>query len=141
MKKTGSGFEYMKERDADLLNAYRKCISSCGNIELSKIWTHMSRMPSSRFWVSEERASIVMAKMFRGDMLNEMTPTKREMYHELFSRVVKIRQEKPELSMLCACAIAVNTPAPKFYMTPLTIRENCYRAKRRWHEGRKKKLQ
>ena len=69
-----------------------------------------------------------------------MRPCKREMFHEIYKRVVRLRLQKPELSIYKLCFTVVNQPAEKFYMTPLSIRETIYKIKRDFYKERKKKL-
>lgn len=140
MKNFGSCFEYEQERNADLIRAYHEDISSCEVIRLSEVWQRIASMPSARFWVSEERAAIVVARMMKGDKLEKMRPLKREMFTEIFKRVKKVLEGEPELSIYNCCIRVVNTPAPKFYMTPLSIRVTIYKIKRQWNKERKKKL-
>lgn len=78
--------------------------------------------------------------MLKGDKLEKMRPLKREMFTEIFKRVKKVLEGEPELSIYNCCIRVVNTPAPKFYMTPLSIRETIYKIKRQWYKERKKKL-
>ena len=97
-------------------------------------------MPASRFWVSEERAAIVVSRMLKGDTLKYMRTCKREMFFEIYEKVLKLQQQKPDLSIYKLCFIAVNQPAKKFYMTPLSIRETIYKIKRDFYKERKRKL-
>lgn len=122
------------------MRAYNEDISSCKVIRLPEVWQRIANMPSARFWVSEERAAIVVARMLKGDKLEKMRPLKREMFTEIFKRVKKVLEGEPELSIYNCCIRVVNTPAPKFYMTPLSIRETIYKIKRQWYKERKKKL-
>lgn len=121
------------------MRAYNEDISSCKVIRLPEVWQRIANMPSARFWVSEERAAIVVARMLKGDKLEKMRPLKREMFTEIFKRVKKVLEGEPELSIYNCCIRVVNTPAPKFYMTPLSIRETIYKIKRQWYKERKKK--
>lgn len=139
LKNYGSFFEYEQERNADLIRAYREDISSCKVIRLSEVWQRIANMPSARFWVSEERAAIVVAKMMHGDKLEGMRPLKREMFFEIFRRVKKLRAEYPDVSIYKCCIRVVSSPAPKFYMTPLSIRETIYKIKRSWYKERRSK--
>lgn len=46
---------------------------------------------------------------------------------------------EPNMSLYECCVRVVNSPAPKFYMTPLSIRQTIYKIKRKWYEERKRK--
>lgn len=140
MKNFGSFFEYEQERNADLIRAYHEDIEGCEVIRLDEVWQRIANMPSSRFWVSEERAAIVISRMMKGDKLKNMRPLKREMFMEIYRRVLELQKAYPDTPISKLCFRAVNSPAPKFYMTPLSIRETIYKIKREWYEERKKKL-
>ena len=130
MKHKGSKFEYQDERDKDLMRAYHEQIASCDTIVLSDIFRNVVEMPSARFWVSEERAAIVIAKMFRGDKLEKMRPNAREMYFEIYKRVVSEMETYPDKSIAEIVFQVIRQPAPKFYLTPDTARVIVTRIKR-----------
>lgn len=141
VRKNGNYFEFEEERNQDLMRVYRKEIAACEVIRINDIWKRMAEMPASRFWVSEERAAVVVAQIARGEKLLEMLPSKREMFHEIYNRVMAIRQHSPHLSIYRCCIHVVNSPAPKFYMTPLSIRETIYKIKRQWYRQRQQQKQ
>lgn len=139
MKHFGSYFEYEQERNADLMRAYREDLETCKVIRLPEVWRRIANMPSARFWVSEERATVVVSKMLKGECPNNMRPLKKEMYLEICRRVKLLLDCQPDMSVFQCCVQVVNSPAPKFYMTPLSIRETIYKIKRQWYNERKKK--
>lgn len=130
MKHKGSKFEYEDERDKDLMRAYHEQLESCDAIVLSDIFRNVVEMPSARFWVSEERAAIVIARMFRGDKLEKMRPNAREMYFEIYKRVVSEREKYPDKSIAEIVFHVIRQPAPKFYLTPDSARVIVTRIKR-----------
>ena len=140
MKHKGSKFEYEEERDKDLMRAYREQIAICNTIVLSEIFTKVVLMPASRFWVSEERACIVIGKMMRGDSLHKMRPTTREMYLEIYRRVCSIKKEQPDKPISEIVFQVVGQPAPQFYLTPDSARVIVTKIKRRFYENNKKRL-
>lgn len=107
---------------------------------MDEICERIANRGSKRFWVSEERAAIVIARMMRGDRLRKMKPLKREMYFEIFRIVKRLKEQYPDMPIYKLSFKAVNTPAPKFYMTPKSIKVIIYKIKRGWYEERKKKL-
>lgn len=131
MKHKGSKFEYEEERDKDLMRAYREQLSLCDSIILSDIFRKVVLMPSSRFWVSEERASIVVASMMKGDKLERMRPTTREMYKEIYKRVRKQKEEHADKSLSEIVFCVIRQPAPQFYLTPDSARVIVSRIKRK----------
>lgn len=140
MKHKGSKFEYQDERDKDLMRAYHEQIASCDTIVLSDIFRNVVEMPSARFWVSEERAAIVIARMFRGDKLEKMRPNAREMYFEIYKRVVSEMETYPDKSIAEIIFQVIRQPAPKFYLTPDTARVIVTRIKREKYRNVFKRL-
>jgi hypothetical protein len=139
LKHDGSTFEYEQERNQDLMRAYYEDIAACEVIRLTEVWQRVANMSSARFWVSEERAAIVVARMMKGDKLKEMRPMKREMFQEIYNRVMEMHKLHPKLSIFRLCIFVVNSPAPKFYMTSLSVRQTVYKIKRQWNKHRMQK--
>ena len=141
MKNCGSTFEYTKERDEDIMRAYLQLIRDCDTIELNDIFRQIVNMPSKRFWVSAERAAIVIWRMIKGDTLADMLPTKREMFTEIYHRVMKLREANPSASIYELTIQVVAQPAPKFYLTTGSAKVIIYKAKKRWYKERRQQLQ
>ena len=144
MKYKGSQFEYKDERDADLLRAYREIISVMGNISLPEVAAKIAATPSKRFWVSEERANIIICKMEKGISISGMIPTKQEMFKEIYARYVSMKKSHPSLAKKDIIFKVCNEPAPKFYLTIKSILVLLNKArreeKRKCYERRKKIL-
>lgn len=140
MKNKGSKFEYEEERNNDLMRAYRKQIEICNTIVISEIFSKVVLMPAERFWVSEERACIVIRRMMRGDTLHKMRPTTKEMYHEIYRRVCSIKKEQADKPLSEIIFHVVNQPAPKFYLTPDSARVIVTKIKRSIYQNNKKRL-
>lgn len=140
MKHFGSYFEYEQERNDDLMRAYHEDIAACKVIRMPEVWQRVANMPAARFWVSEERATFVVSKMIKGQKIESMRPLRKEMYQEIYNRVKLMLQHNPQLSVSQCCYRVVASPAPKFYMTPLSVRQTIYKIKRKWYQERKKKL-
>ncbi|MCR5587994.1 MAG: hypothetical protein K6F72_00075 [Bacteroidales bacterium] len=132
MKHTGNKPHYVKNRNRELLAAYRKALDNAdGNIRLPDICRTAANTPCSRFWISEERARDVITLMLKGQYaLDEMKPLTREMYIEIFHRVSRLRDEKPDDSLYDLVFAAVNSPAPKFYLTPESVLQIIWRIRR-----------
>ena len=140
LRRKGSVYECESERNAALIRAYHREISRSGEIRLGEVFERISLSPCDRFWVSEERCTIVMRRMEHGDRLTGMLPLRREMYEELYSRYILVRKLHPDWTFSRCCRMIVVSPAPKFYMTPLSVREMIYRIKREWYRKRKMRL-
>lgn len=139
MKKIGSTFEYEDMRDADIMRAYREQVSRYCCNSMSEVFRAIVDMPSRRFWVSEERAAVVVAAMFRGEQPATMRAAKREMYGEIYQRCVALRDANPAMPIRDIVAAVVKQPAPKFYMTPGSVKVLFYKIRGRWQKERLKK--
>ncbi len=140
MKPKGCKFEYERERDADLLRAYRQLLGQVQRISSDDIYEKLVNMPSKRFWVSEERASIVISLMLKGKDTNIKTPDRKEMFDEIFRRYIKMKKERPELSHNDIIFDVLRQQAPKFYTTPKTAKFLLVYAKKRLLENKQKSL-
>lgn len=145
MKKKGfSNFEYEHERNQDLMHAYKVALSRqfhSGDdaIRLMDVFREIAEMPSQRFWVSEERAAIVVSDMMKGNKLKYTAKMKKEMFSEIYRRFIKLKRHKPHLTTLELVTEVCNQPAPKFYLTPKSIKVIIYKIKRKWYEKRKQR--
>lgn len=144
MKYKGSQFEYKEERDADLLRAYHEIISVMGNISLTDVAAKIAATPSKRFWVSEERANIIISKMLNGKSISNMNSTKQEMFNEIYKRYLSMKEACPSLAKKDIIWKVCNEPAPKFYLTIKSVLVLLHKArkeeKRRCYERRKRRL-
>ncbi len=116
------------------MRVYQEELSKAGYIVMPKIFEQVANSPCSRFWVSEERAAIVISTLLAGKVIPNMRKNKREMFDEIFRRFLIAREQYPEKSIYALAIMVVNQPAPKFYMTPRTVGELIYRIKNGWYE-------
>ena len=141
MKHKGSLMEYSQERSDDLMRAYDEYIASCDHIRLTDVCDNIVNMPSRRFWVSETRASLVVSAMMKGEArLESMCSSKKEMYEEIYRRVMEMKKDCPDLSVSELCDRVVAQPAPKFYLSPGTALIMIYKARREWQRRKWLKL-
>lgn len=140
MKHKGSKCEFEKERNNDLMAAYHQLMEATEYINHQTIFKEVVNMPAPRFYVSEERAKIVLYWLMRGDSLDKMLPNRREMFQEIYRRVMELRKKQPELTVFELAIKVVHQPAPKFYLTPDSAKIIILKAKRQWYETRKKRL-
>lgn len=135
MKHFGSIMNFTKQRNEDLERVFRKCILEAKKIVLSEIFAKVAESPSVRFWVSEERAVIVIKLMLANKPLPPMRDNKKEMFLEIYGRFCNMRPKYPHLSIRELVSIIINQPAPKFYLTPRTVGEMIYRIKSGWYDN------
>ena len=144
MKYKDSRCYFIQERDADLLSAYQKIIKVRDNIRLSEIEQKLAQSPSRRFWVSEDRAYIVILDMLKGKSLDNMLPTRKAMYQEIFRRFQIHKSNEPQLSNMEIIKRVCAEKAPSFYLTPQSIHVILSRVrkeeKQQCYEIRKKRL-
>ena len=67
MKHPGSCSEFSAQRNAELLRAYRNVLSKKSYFNVNSDFNMVVNEPCSRFWISEERAMIVVSAMLRGE--------------------------------------------------------------------------
>lgn len=134
MKYYGSILDFTQERNQELMRVYQDKLSKAGYIVMPKIFEQVANSPCSRFWVSEERAAIVISTLLAGKVVPNMRRNKREMFDEIFRRFLIVREQYPEKSIYALAIMVVNQPAPKFYMTPRTVGELIYRIKNGWYD-------
>ena len=118
MKKKGTISQLQHERDDDLMRAFQQELAGRPHILLPEVLNAVVSSPSKRFWVTSERAAIVIYNMMKGDELEHMRPLKRKMFREIYRRVMKLKANYPQLSIPILAEQVVAEPAPEFYITP-----------------------
>lgn len=140
MKHKGSGMEYAEERARDLMRARDECMASMRRVRMPEVYARVVAMPSRRFWVTGMRASQVISRMGREGAADDMRPLKREMFMEIRRRVEELRKRMPGLTLAEYCERAVESPAPKFYLTPGSAKVIICKARKKWKEEKLKRL-
>ena len=139
MRNNGSTFEFTTERNEELLKSYRMILGKYRHIDTDVVAEELANSPTSRFWVSEERAAVVVGNMMNGkNVLDDMRPTKREMFSEIFRRTMELKDKMPHLKICDLVSKTVNSPAPKFYMTPRTAMETIRKIMKGYYKNRTK---
>lgn len=134
MKSLGSVLAFTCERNAALLSAYRRHVGAASFIRLNEIGQKIVDSPSPRFWVSEERAAAVVSAIMRGKpVLETMRPSKREMFEEIYRRVVALKARHPDWTLCRLVFEVVNSPAPKFYMEASSALERLFKIRNGWY--------
>lgn len=133
-KHFGSIMDFTRERNDDILRAYREQLALADYIIMPEIFEKVAESPARRFWVSEERAAVEVSRMLAGKPFPRMRANKREMFEEIFRRYMALRDLHPEKSLFALVSSIVHQPAPKFYLTPRTVGEFIYRIKNGWYD-------
>lgn len=140
MKYHGCILEFTEQRNRELMRAFHETLADKSFIDISEVSQIIVNRPCSRFWVSEERAMVVMAALFKGKpVLETMRPTKREMFQEIYSRVLALQKQRPDASLYELVLKVVNSPAPKFYMRPRCAMEIIYKIKKGFYDKQRKR--
>ena len=131
MKHAGNTSDFIEIRNKELLMAFRKVLKEKPQFDINWDFTFVVNTPCSRFCISEQRAAVVISAILRGQpVLQAMRPTKREMFLEIYSRFIALRIDHPDAPLNDLVFMAVNSPAPKFYMKPRHAREIIYKIKK-----------
>lgn len=139
-KIVGSTLEYTEERITALMEEYDRYIASCEYIRMSEVFDHIVNQPCRRFWVSNIRAAVVVARMLKGCKLKNMRPSKKEMFQEIFRRVCKMKEQFPSMPLFQLVAEVVAQPAPKFYLTASSAKIMVYKAKKEWYARKRQRM-
>lgn len=127
--------DFTHQRNADLMRAFRHHLALAGYVIMPEIFARVAASPSSRFWVSEERATVVISAMLAGKPLPRMRHNKREMFAEIYRRVIIMRRQHPDKTLQEIVSLVISQPAPCFYLTPRTVGEIIYLIKKGWYDA------
>lgn len=136
MKYFGSIMDFTHERNEDLMRVFREFFDKSDFIIISDLFQRVADSPSKRFWVSENRAAVVISAMLAKKRLPKMNPNKQEMFNEIFRRFNILREQRPDISFRELIAEVISQPAPKFYLAPRTVCEYFYRIKNGWYRNK-----
>ncbi len=136
MRKKGNVFILSDRRDRDLLRAYNEQVGRqlrlYGRVVQTGLMERVVASPASRYWVSSERACVVIGKMERGESIAYMNPAKRRFYNALYNAFLTYRKEHPEVqARKHVVEMVVMQPAPCFSVTPRVARNIIQRVRRK----------
>lgn len=127
MKKPGSTSSYTPERNMALLAAFRHELRVRRLINLDDIFAHIATNVSApRFYVSEERAVLIIKHHLRYGKWLLRSELRRSMFERIESIALRYISEGEAATLVDAIYLAVNDPAPSFYLTPRTVRTYLY---------------
>ena len=131
MKKKNCRCEFASERSESLLKNFRASLAVQSQISAQKAFREAVDAPAPRFWVSEARAMRIVSMMMKGiDILDSMHPEKQRMYKEIFRRVMRIKENSPEIPLGDIVFQVINDPAPCSYITWQYASKIIYRKKK-----------
>lgn len=140
MKRKNARFELEQERFDDLMRVFHECLAHTRHINTNQLLAMAIELPSSRFWVSEERATIVVSDMLKGKSIQHMNNNKRRMYEEIHKRVLSILKHSPNLPISRVVADVIQQQAPCFYMNIDNARRIYFPQKKQWYQKRLKRF-
>lgn len=127
MKHKGQKYQYAEEFERDILQVYRNMkrehLNRYGHISRITLLTAVVNSPAKRFYTSEEQAARVIRGMLKGQLYPKMKPLTKEMYLEIFARVKAHLRYHPDTCIQHLVERIVQSPAPKFYLTPRSLEQ------------------
>lgn len=124
----GNRNPYIDQRDHELYRAFckakEKMLKERGRISLSDAVDAARKSPASRYFVSEQRASIVLRHIMNNRApLETMTETKNRLFRHLYVKYKALKSENPEATHEELVVMACASPAQEFYITHKTAIE------------------
>lgn len=135
MRKKGSVCQTADQRNRDLLRAYKelagKQLHLYGRINRASLLEQVVNSPAARFWVSSERACVIIYKLERGESIGYMKRNKVRFYTELYQTFLALRRRHPGMCTKHLVEMAVVQPAPCFPVTARVARNLIEKTRRR----------
>lgn len=124
MSKNIESYALIQAMREDLMECYREVAPNCLNQEGA--WRRTIKHPAKRYYVTPKQALQRASKYLRGDHseINAMKRQRRRMWVSLMG-VIKEVADMPEnvgKPLLHICRIAVERPAPEFFLTKYSIK-------------------
>ena len=116
----------LKRRKRQALYAlYKKGLEEGKFTSMRDAGRYLCRQPAPCFYISPERASILVGRLIAGNPIDDLHKTQQRMVHKLFMMYKDFLCEHPDttLSRVSIMNILVDGPAPEFYMTAGAIRK------------------
>lgn len=134
MRKKGNVFLLEEERNKDLMRVYREVIThqlqAKGAINMKQALALIVNSPSSRYWVSTDRACSIIYKMNKGVSLDKMKRNTLIFYRALYADFLNYKSLHPELPIKHIVEIIVQNPAPCFLLSPRVAGMIIYKMKK-----------
>ena len=143
MRKEGAVFSMTRERNLDLLRAYRETLYKCMETDEELVYMNILRAtvnsPASRYWVSVERASSVIYQMNKGIPV-KMKENSRFFYESLFREFKEYRETHPDMPIKHIISIVIERPAPCFVLAPESAKSIISKMKKECYQQRLRRL-
>ncbi|MCD8266755.1 MAG: hypothetical protein LUC33_06325 [Prevotellaceae bacterium] len=135
MNKKGTHSEITYGRDSELTSLYHALRRQHPEKRNEEIFRMMCVHPTSRFWITYRHALEMMRQLAKGTVPAGIRLLRLKMYQEIQRRAVRLEGEG--MDYYTALRKVIQSPAPEFYLTPLSCKEITYRALRRERGVRK----
>ncbi|MDE6010528.1 MAG: hypothetical protein K2F87_03645 [Muribaculaceae bacterium] len=127
MKKPGSTCDYTQAKNDELVKAFYAYVGRTVMIDLDAIFRQIADSPASRFFISEERAYELVRRYRSSGKWDMANPLRVAMLDQIHSNAMGLMASDARLTLKDAVYEAVNSPAPKFYLTPKSCRQLIYK--------------
>lgn len=104
------------DRNIDLYENFKRVISGMDHIVLDEALALTVNSPAKRFYISADRAYGVIVRWDKYGPSKLISDERQEMYEELYRIIVQLRASKPDMPLQHLIEIAIEQPAPKFYL-------------------------
>lgn len=128
MKHLGSISDWKAQRYRNIMREYRKYVQLVSVVNMEECFDYISRQTAERFYISEERAFVVISAILNGKQITT-NPNRNAMFKEILVRVKKYMASNKGCGLKDAIFHVVNQPAPSFYITPGSIKMIFYDAR------------
>ena len=129
MKKKGNKSLYIEERDLALVSNFHRLLREYRVLDLDEIFAEIALdTPAPRYYISEDRAYAALLYKRRTGHFDVRDGRRRALLEDLEADVLEILKRGDADRLLDAVYIAVNNPAPSFYLTPGSVRTLIYAA-------------
>lgn len=118
--------DYLPQRNRNLRKEFYNLLGKADCV--SDIFQLLTVVPAERFYISEERAYLLLLYKRKGNEQwdRKMLPNRRRMIIEIDKRVDAYLASHPGVSLRRAVAEVVNSPAPSFFLDAKSIRTIFY---------------
>lgn len=131
--------DFGPQLNRELYQAFKRIfITSKDPANIQEIYERVAQSPASRFYVSEEEAMRNVRRLVAHKGACMLSPLRQALYTEIAFRAL-CRHEQTGHPLNRCVAEVVNEPAPRFYLTPMTIKYKICQYRRELREKRVEK--
>lgn len=145
VRNLGDKNEFIEQRNREVMQAYRHIFKLYGGIvDVTTIYRMVALAPSSRFFVSDDRAYRVVSRLIRDNAQPiDMQQSCKRMYYEIMSRILKRHPHIATMStadIRTAVRTIIREPAPEMYLSTRTIASIISEETKKCYEKRRQRF-